>query len=213
MGRVTLTTQTSSSSGVLFDANQPSFANDILTSAFEPTVTIKADPNLRYELVVKVLKRVRQALDRCFNVEASTRIDGPHVYIYPEPKELPNMPVYPNPLILETRLDNNAGLTLNNESQGSLSDTSMLRDRLRAIFKAREENGVFRRDTNEIEKEVRLRAAGAVKFGDVIKIVDALKEAGASPVGLLIDDEQKDAVEFRLEMIEPATPKPKQSKP
>lgn len=213
-GKVTLTTQTSSRSGVLFDANFPSSANDILTSTFKPTITIKADHSLRYELVVKVLKDVRQALDRCFNVEASTRIDAPYVYIYPEPRESTNLPVYLNPLILVTRLANNSDLTLNNESLGSLSDASLLRDRLRAIFKSREENGVFRRDTNETEKEVRLRADGSVRFGDVVKLVDVLKDAGASPVGLLIDDAQ-DVVEIQLEMIKPESPKPKpkRSKP
>lgn len=205
-GKVMLTTQSSNRPTVLFDANLQSSANDILASALKPTVTIKADRSLRFEQVVKVLKAVRQVLDRCFNVEASTRSDAPYVYIYPEPRDSDNLPVYPNPLLLVTRLDNNAGLTLNNESQGSLVDTSPLRDRLGAIFKEREENGVLRPGTNRIEKEVRITAAASVKFGDVIRLVDALKDAGASPIGLQID-ETDNMVEMRMEILAPPKPK------
>ncbi len=211
-GKATLTTQSTDGSKFLFDANQLSSANDVLTAALKPTVTVKADPSLKFDLVVKILKGTRQALDRCFNVEASTRVDDPYVYIYPEPKEGNDLPVYPNPLLLVVHLDKNAVLTLNNEKHGSLNDISPLRNRLKEIFKEREDNGVFREGTNLVEKEVRVMAAGSAKFGDVIKIVDALKEAGASPVGLQIDEAQN-MVEMRLETLETALPKPKIRKP
>ena len=209
-GKATLTTQTTS--GFLFDANLMSSPNDVLTELFKPTVTIEPDPSLKFDLVIKILKGARQVLDRCFNVEASTRIEDPYVYIYPEPKEETNVNVKPNPLMLVLHLDENANLTLNNEKQGSLKDTSMLQNLLRQVFKEREDNGVFREGTNLVEKEVRVRAVGSVKFGDVIKIVDALKEAGASPVGLEIDDVANSA-DTPLKMIEMPLPKPRTKKP
>lgn len=201
--KATLITQTNKGSKFLFDASLLSSANDVLTAVFnKPTVTVKADPSLKVDLVVKILKGARQALDSCFNVEASTRSEDPYVYIYPEPRELSNLPVYPNPLTLIVQLDKNADLTLNNEKQGSLNDTSILRNTLTEIFRSREENGVFRKGTNAIEKTVSVKAVSSAKFGDVVKIVDALKEAGASPVGLQIDDVDN-AVDTRLEILKP----------
>lgn len=187
--KATLTTQTNTGSRVLFDVNMTASAADALTAVFDkPTVTVKADPSLKFDLVVKILKGARQALDRCFNVEASTHADDPYVYIFPEPKEANDLPVYPNPLLLVVRLDQNADITLNNERQGSLNDTSALEIVLERVFKERENDGVFRRGTNVVEKTVRLKAVPTARFGDIVKIVDALKQAGASPVGLQIDE-------------------------
>ena len=206
--KATLTTQTNKGSKFLFDANLLSSANNVLTAVFnKPTVTVKADPSLKFDLVVKILKGARQSLDRCLNVEASTNSEDPYVYIYPEPREETNSPVYPNPLLLVVHLDKNADITLNNEKQGSLNDTSALRNRLKQVFKEREDNGVFRPGTYEVEKTVIVKADGTARFGDVVKIVDALKEAGASPVGLQIDD-MDNAVDTRLELINPLILKP-----
>jgi len=201
--KATLTVQTNNGSKFLFDANLRSSATDVLTAVFnKPTVTVKVDPSLKLGLVVKILKGARQTLDRCLNIEASTNSEDPYVYIYPEPRGESDLPVYPNPLLLVVHLDKNADITLNTEKQGSLNDTSTLRNTLKQIFKEREENGVFREGTNVVEKTVSVKAVGSAKFGDVVKIVDALKEAGASPVGLQIDD-LDNAVNDRLEMLKP----------
>jgi biopolymer transport protein ExbD len=208
-GKVTLTTQTSSGSHSLFDARLSGNENEILAALFNKTaVTVKADPSLRFDLVVKILKGLRQALNRCFNVEASTNTADPYVYIYPEPRSDTNLPVYPNPLLLVVRLDKDSRLTLNNEDEGTLKDTSKLKDHLTQIFRAREENGVFREGTYRVEKTVRVAAADTASFGDLVKIVDAIKEVGASPVGLQID-EMEDAVEILLDIEMPTTQVPK----
>jgi len=39
-----------------------------------------------------------------------------------------------------------------------------------------------------IEKTVFVKAPRAAKYGDVVKVIDAIKGAGASPVGLQVDD-------------------------
>lgn len=202
--KATLTVQTNQGSKVLFDANLSPSPNDVLTAVFsKSTVTVRADPSLRFDLVVKILKGARQALNTCFNVEASTRIEDPYVYIYPEPREKTNLPVYPNPLLLIVHLDKNSEITLNNEKKGSLHDTTTLRNTLKQVFKEREDNGVLRAGTNVVEKTVRVNAEPSARFSDVIKIVDALKEAGATPVGLQIDDNHDDYVVNPFEIEKP----------
>ncbi len=59
---------------------------------------------------------------------------------------------------------------------------------LSEIFKERDTNGVFREGTNEVEKTVFIKSPRSVKYGDVVKVIDAVKLAGAQPIGLQIDD-------------------------
>lgn len=95
----------------------------------------------------------------------------------------------PNPLTLVigiNRTDNT--ITLNNESQGDLGNTDALNAKLKQIFKERENNGVFREGTNEVEKTVFIKSPRSTKYGSVVKVIDAAKDAGAQPIGLQIDD-------------------------
>ena len=43
-------------------------------------------------------------------------------------------------------------------------------------------------EDDRIEKTVFVKAPRAAKYGDVVKAIDAIKGAGASPVGLQVDD-------------------------
>jgi len=106
-----------------------------------------------------------------------------------EPKEQQNVNVKPNPLTLVVSISKETrAITLNNEPFGDVSDTDKLKNRLAEIFKERENNGVFREGTNEVEKTIFLKSPKSVKYGDVVKVIDAAKDAGASPIGLQIDD-------------------------
>ncbi len=106
-----------------------------------------------------------------------------------EPKEEQQAVVKPNPLTLVIAVNRETrGITLNNEPYGDVTDTEKLSNRLREIFKERENNGVFREGTNEVEKTVFIKSPRSVRYGDVIKVIDAAKMVGASPVGLQIDD-------------------------
>ncbi len=82
-------------------------------------------------------------------------------------------------------------LTLNNDPFGDVSDTEPLTQRLAQIFKEREANGVFRDGTSEVEKTLFIKSPRSVKYGDVVKVIDAAKVAGAQPIGLQIDDLQQ----------------------
>lgn len=98
--------------------------------------------------------------------------------------------IKPNPLTLVVSVNkSDSKIILNkDEALGDLSDTKPLTDRLSALFKEREATGAFREGTNEVEKTVFIKSPRSVKYGDVVKVIDAVKLAGASPVGLQIDD-------------------------
>jgi len=106
-----------------------------------------------------------------------------------EPKNEQQLDVKPNPLTLVIAINReNRAISLNNESAGSVDDPTALTAKLTDIFNQRTTNGVFREGTNEVEKTVFLKSPTLVKYGDVVKVIDAAKMAGASPIGLQIDD-------------------------
>ena len=106
-----------------------------------------------------------------------------------EPKEQQNLEVKPNPLTLVVAINKETkGITLNNEPAGDVSDASALTGKLEEIFKTRENNGVFREGTNEVEKTIFIKSPTSVRYGDVVKVIDAAKLAKATPIGLQIDD-------------------------
>jgi biopolymer transport protein ExbD len=85
-------------------------------------------------------------------------------------------------------MDDSGNLKLNGEEKGTVSDTGKLETLLSAVLKERTEKGVFREGANEIEKTVLLRASGSSKYGDVVKLVDALKGSGADPIVIGLDE-------------------------
>ncbi|MBP9663902.1 MAG: biopolymer transporter ExbD [Pyrinomonadaceae bacterium] len=106
-----------------------------------------------------------------------------------EPKDQQDVNVKPNPLTLVVAINKETrGVTLNNEPFGDVTDTEKLGNKLREVFKERENQGVFREGTNEIEKTIFIKSPKSVRYGDVVKVIDAAKAAGASPIGLQVDD-------------------------
>jgi biopolymer transport protein ExbD len=106
-----------------------------------------------------------------------------------EPRPEDQTVTKPNPLTLVIAINKADNvITLNNEPQGDLSDTSALFNKLSQTFKDRENNGVFREGTNEVEKTVFIKSPRSVRYGNVVKVIDAAKTAGAQPIGLQIDD-------------------------
>lgn len=188
---LTVIAQTQNGSQTLVSNKPLASLQEVLSNIDKKSiVTVKPSPMLDFGSVAKILYDTRRITDDCVNVEASTQTYNPYIYLLPEPKpEDAIVSPKPNPLTLLISLDKDGSLTLNNEKQGTLSDTSKLKKILIQIFKEREDNGVFREGTNEIEKTIFVKVAPSIKYADVIKVVDALKDAGASPIGLQIDDE------------------------
>jgi len=103
----------------------------------------------------------------------------------------------PNPLTLVVSIGSDLQLKLNQDNIGSVNDTGPLSQKLIQTFKARKDQRAYkvgmetRTDLPEeerIEKTVFVKAPRALKYGDVVKVIDAIKGAGASPVGLQVDD-------------------------
>ena len=105
-----------------------------------------------------------------------------------EPKPEEQQIVKPNKLSLVVAITKDDKLTLNNDSIADISDTTPLVDQLKQIFQERANNGVFKDGTNEIEKTLFVKAPRSVKYGKVVNVIDAVKQAGAQPIGLQIDD-------------------------
>lgn len=110
-----------------------------------------------------------------------------------EPKDQPQQNVQANPLTLIVGINKDTkAVSLLFESAnvpaGDVNDLTALTAKLSEIFKTRTDNGVFRENTNVIEKTIFIKSPTSVRYGDVVKVIDAAKMAGAEPIGLQIDD-------------------------
>lgn len=103
----------------------------------------------------------------------------------------------PNPLTLVVSIGTDLQLRLNQDGAGSVNDTAVLSQRLRQVFQQRKEQRAYkvgmetRTDVPEeerIEKTVFIKAPRTLRYEEVVKVIDAIKGAGANPVGLQVDD-------------------------
>jgi biopolymer transport protein ExbD len=122
----------------------------------------------------------------------------PHSFV----AKLPSQPDSPERLEADIRtlvvtIDPDRTLRLNSlTDMGTVDDTSKLSTRLSALFQERLNNHVYsdcmltRLDLPEsrrIEKTVFIKAPRWISYGDVAKVIDGIKGAGANPVGLQLD--------------------------
>lgn len=106
-----------------------------------------------------------------------------------EPKPDDRTVAKPNPLTLVVAINKaDKKITLNNEPIGDVTNTTELTSKLTTIFKDREAQGAFREGTNEVEKTLFIKSPRSLKYGEVVKVIDAIKQSGAQPIGLQIDD-------------------------
>ena len=102
----------------------------------------------------------------------------------------------PNPLTLVVSIAPDLSIKLNQDNFGSVNDTVPLATKLAQTFKERKEQRAYKvgmegsnvSEDEKIEKTVFVKAPRALKYGDVVKVIDAIKGAGANPVGLQVDD-------------------------
>src|SRR6267143_1009294 len=102
----------------------------------------------------------------------------------------------PNPLTLVVSITPDLQIKLNQDSMGSVNDTSALAAKLQQTFSQRRDQHAYKvgmetstvPEDQKIEKTVFVKAPRALHYGDVVKVIDAIKGAGASPVGLQVDD-------------------------
>ena len=159
-------------------------------------VYIESPVGVSYQTIVKLLNSLRKAdIDKAGllafrkNYEKLGSKPGMIEVKLPVEEDVDDREIKrPNPLTLVVSIDRSGALRLNNESMGNVNETETLTTKLTEIFKQREMNGVFREGTNEVEKTVFIKASRSLKYGDVVKVIDAVKLAGTQPVGIQIDD-------------------------
>ena len=89
--------------------------------------------------------------------------------------------VRPDPDTLVVASGQNSELSLNNEKlDATIENTDVLVQRLSGVFASRKAN------LNN-QRTVFVKAPRSLSYGDVAKIIDALKAAGADPISLQID--------------------------
>ena len=106
--------------------------------------------------------------------------------------------VEPNERTLVVTIEPDRSLKLNSLSDmGTVDDPFKLSARLLALFAERTANHAYRAEmlsrfdlpeSDRIEKTVFIKAPRSMSYGEVTKVIDALKGAGANPVGLQLDD-------------------------
>lgn len=124
-----------------------------------------------------------------FMVIAPTKPTAFKAKVPAEPTGNVKLPPHPNALIVAVKSD--SSLQLNREEGlGTVDDSERLIAMLKDVFNQREQAGIMRTGTNEIEKTVFIKAPKNLNYGSVAKVVDAVKVSGAAPIGLQIDDLQ-----------------------
>lgn len=113
----------------------------------------------------------------------------------PPAKEQP--PPEPNQtLLVRVGLDHRLQLNALQEDLGTIEDPGKLEAKLSQIFYERERNHAYNyelinradlADQARIELTVFVMAPQSMSYGDVAKVIDSLKVAGAAPIGLQVD--------------------------
>jgi biopolymer transport protein ExbD len=122
----------------------------------------------------------------------------PHSFAAKLPSEPdPTLKAEPNDLTLVVTIEPDRTLKLNAlTDMGTVDDTGNLSARLVALFQEREKNHVYKEnmltriDVPEklrIEKTVFIKASRSISYGEVAKVIDGVKGAGAEPIGLQLD--------------------------
>lgn len=153
---------------------------------FKDVVTIKPSAGTWLETLVAFIHSIRNAYTSKIRIESegSSFVRVPKK---PVPAKRPN----PNPLTLVVSVDKVGKIDLNREPQGTLSNTSSLTDRLKEVFKARDENGVIRVNSNVVETTVFLKLPLTISWGDAVKVIRAVRDGGGDPIGLQIENLEK----------------------
>jgi biopolymer transport protein ExbD len=84
----------------------------------------------------------------------------------------------PNPLLLVVEIDEKGRLSLNKIETGTLSDLSVLNEKLEVIFDDRENQGIG-------EREIIINPQAGVNDRDLEKLIENLTTAKAAPIRII----------------------------
>ena len=114
----------------------------------------------------------------------------------PSPPDNSNLPPDDLTLLVTVRPDLTLQLNGLPDDMGTVEDPSRLNTYLTSLFKQRKANQVYRPELlsridlpedYRVQKTVFIKAPRTIPYGQVTKVIDALKGAGADPVGLQLD--------------------------
>jgi biopolymer transport protein ExbD len=99
-------------------------------------------------------------------------------------------PAVPNPETLIVIVGEDSALKINKQADmGTVSEPGKMIEALANTFRVRRAIAQSEaRNPDEIERTVFIKARSLTTYGDVAKVVDAVKMAGAFPISLAIDD-------------------------
>lgn len=160
--------------------------SDKKTPLAKRNVYIKADSSVNFGVIRQTVKSVEKTGMTNFALLVPDEDFQTAVNFVLPPKK-PEITVKPNPLTLVVNIEDGGKLELNTEDAGTINDLSKLENFLGRIFKEREENGVFREGTNEVEKTVFVSVSENTDYGKISSLVRSLVKTGASPIGILLD--------------------------
>jgi biopolymer transport protein ExbD len=153
-------------------------------------VYIIADAGNEYASLIKILELMRrQRIDTARFVVSQDEKGAPtdifSVLIAPAQRD--DAVVKPNPNFLLATLLKDGKYRLN--AEGKTLDE--LKRSLLEIFKYRDDNLVQRVGTNEVEKTVTINAPLSAKYEEVVQLINVVKETGANPIVIQIDELEK----------------------
>src|SRR2546423_687751 len=119
--------------------------------------------------------------------------------LIPQPPEDTREKVSPRTLVVSVGQDLSLRLIRGQTvvAEGSVSDASAVASRIAREWRERKDAGIWKvgfesridlAPDARIERTVFVRAPRSVRYGEVAKVVDAIKGAGAQPVGLQTDE-------------------------
>lgn len=121
----------------------------------------------------------------------------PHSFAAKLPAEPDDRVLEPDPKTLVVTIELDRTLRLNSlTDMGTVDDMGKLSARLSALFQERRKNHAYRAEMltridvpeeQRIEKTVFIKAPRSIPYGEVAKVIDGVKGAGAEPVGLQLD--------------------------
>lgn len=123
----------------------------------------------------------------------------PHSFAAKLPSEPDGRILPPDPQTLVVTIQPDGSLKLNAlpDDMGTVEDPAKLSIFLTSLFKQRQANHAYRSDMLSridlpadvrVEKTVFIKASRSIPYGEVAKVIDGVKGAGAAPVGLQLDD-------------------------
>lgn len=114
------------------------------------------------------------------------------------PSKLEGPVLPPDPRTLVVTIQPDGSLQLNSlADMGTVDDTSRLVVTLAKLFTERKQNNSYRSDMltrsdlpdhDRIERTVFIKAPRSISYGEVTKVIDGIKGAGANPIGLQLDN-------------------------